>query len=922
MKDHGKWTFGLGMLLLLSGCASVRQLPPGDIVLTETMLVTAADSGTVFRGADDGSTRIVGGIAIDGWTDRGNGVWGAKLPLDADGRPIFTETLFVNGRRAQRARWPDKGYFHVTSVSQAVCTASATGFRHFIGLNPSEAKAIAAVPADELKWAQFVVHVKWDVARHPIAAANGVTLAVDGAKLKGWNSWGNGDLYSFENLRSAFDAPGEWFYDAKAGEVLYRPLPGETIRSAKAPRDGLETLVAVKGAADVTFENVTFAESAPVAKRGPTSLPSWQAAAGVAVAAATVDYSTNVVFRNCRFNRLGSYALWFREGVRGGGAYSCEMTDLGAGGVRIGVMDFPGRPKANQGLPPAVNPPNVPRVCTEPWMTSRVAVDDCLISDGGRFHAAGVGVLLAHASDCTVTHNEICDLYYTGVSVGWIWGYAGSVAQRNEISFNHIHDIGKAELADMGGVYTLGTSFGTCVSNNVVHGIHTYSYGGWGLYPDEGSQGIVFENNLVYDTDDASFHQHYGKDNVLRNNILLDSKAGQIAVSRAEPHRSLTAERNVVIWTKGDAFNKYGGTKSEKSKIDWRSNLWWRTDGKETFNGTTFAEWRKRVKDEGSVFADPGFVDWQARDFALKPGAAALRVGFRPFDPSLAGRRRGKAAARGSVSVMADGVIELRANGSKCRVNPKGGRVLSFVQDGEEVLWNAEPLQQTAKDWAHGGIPLCWPWFGDNGKGEIHGTAWRRDFTVAETRSDKGLAEAVLSLREGDAELRYRITLADALRLEAQVVNRGDREFAFTIGYHPYFRATERDRVIVRNVDGLDFEDDPSFPNPQKGRWSGDMHVTNYVDRILSLPGGRKGVVVDGVRSGRSLELASENLTGLNVWNPGPEKNCPGNVPGDSWRRFVCVEPVRCGEAGVVRLAPGASQSFVFEVKSVSVRLH
>jgi len=912
------WLLASGVIALavFSGCVNVRQLPPGDVVLTEPMAISAADSGTVFRGADDGTTRIVGGIAIDGWTDRGNGVWGAKLPKGADGKPIFTETLFVNGRRAQRSRWPNQGYFHVTSVSQEVWQASATGFHQFIGLKPAETKVLAGVPADELKWAQFVVHVKWDVARHPLVAFSGEKLTVDGFKLKSWNSWGNNDLYSFENLRSAFDEPGEWFYDAKAGEVLYRPLPGEKIVSAAAPRDGLETLLAVKGAADVTFENITFAESAPVSKPGPSSLPSWQAAAGVAVAAVTVDYSTNVVFRNCRFTQLGSYALWFREGVQGGGAYSCEMTDLGAGGVRIGVMDFPGRPKANQKLPPKENPPNVPQVCTEPWMTSHVTVDDCLISDGGRFHPAGVGVLLTHASDCTVTHNEICDLFYTGVSVGWTWGYAGSVAQRNEISFNHIHDIGKAELADMGGIYTLGTSFGTCLSNNVIHGIHTYSYGGWGLYPDEGSQGITLENNLVYDTDDASFHQHYGQDNILRNNILLDSKAGQIAVTRDEPHRSITAERNVVIWTKGDAFNKYGGTKSEKSKIDWRNNVWWRTDGKDVFNGTSFKDWQQRVKDEGSIFADPGFVDWQVRDLALKPGAAALKVGFKPFDPSLAGRRRGNSAAFGSISTMADGVVELRANGSKCRVNPKGGRILSLVQDGDEVLWNAEPMQQEAKDWAHGGIPICWPWFGDNGKGVIHGSAWRKHFTVAEKNVDAGKAEVVLTLCEGTAELRYRVTLADTLRLEATVRNCGKDDYTFTIGYHPYFRATERDRVIVRDIDGLDFEDDPSFPNPQKGRWTGDMYVTNYVDRILSLPAGRTTVGVDGVRSGRALAVSSENLTGLNVWNPGPEKNCPGNVPGDSWRRFVCVEPVRCGDAGVVKLAPGASETFVFEVKA------
>ena len=617
--------YGAVLAVFAAGCminevddSNVARLPAGDVVLAETMLFGPESSGKVFRGAPDGSTRIIGSMKVGPWTDRGNGVWSAPIPMGADGKRVYAESLFVNGRRAVRARFPDVGYFHPEAdVEESQSAESSTGRRQTLAPPADVAEKLAAVPADELAFAQLLVHVKWDVARYPIAAFSDGRLSVDGHQMKGWNKWVKGDLYCIENLRSAFDAPGEWFYDAKAGEILYRLLPGETIKDAAVPIEGLETLVAVKGASDVVFENVTFAFSAPVAAKGPSRLPPLQAAAVVSSAAVTVDRSTNVVFRNCRIEKTGGYALWFRERVRGGGAYSCEMTDLGAGGVRIGLH---GWKKGEE-------------------VTSGVAVDDCLIADGGRFHSSGVGVLLGHASDCSVTHNEIRDLYYTGVSLGWVWGYAGSPSQRNTVAFNHIHDIGKRELADMGGVYTLGTSFGTCVSNNVIHGIHSSSYGGWGLYTDEGSEGVVMENNLVYDTDDASFHQHYGRDNVLRNNILVDSERGQVAVSRAEPHRSLTCERNIIIWSAGDAFVKPGGTKSERAKIDWRRNLWWRSDGVEQFNGTSFAEWCGRVKDEGSVFADPLFADWKKGDFSLNAKSPALALGFVPFDPAKAGRR-------------------------------------------------------------------------------------------------------------------------------------------------------------------------------------------------------------------------------------------------------------------------------------------
>ncbi|MBR1920925.1 MAG: right-handed parallel beta-helix repeat-containing protein, partial [Kiritimatiellae bacterium] len=607
----------------------------GAVRISEPIVLTAADSDLTVRG-EEGAT-ISGGLEITGWTDRGGGVWGAKLPARADGKPIFTETLFVDGRRAPRARYPAEGFFRVASVSQAVCQASVTTNRIFLGMDASEraVKMLAALPKDELAFAQLLAHVKWTVSRMPVTDASGTQIVVDGEPMKPWCRWSGEDLYALENVRPAFTQEGQWFYDARAGEALYRPRAGEVVRTAIAPVDGLETLLAVDGATNVVFEGVTFAHSAPTGGRGPTRVAPFQAAALAAKAAVVVDRSADVSFRGCRFEHLGSYALWFREGCRGGGAFSCVMTDLGAGGVRIGAQR---RLQAEEEAARAGVDMKVPYVERAPWMTSHVAVEDCEISHGGRFHPAGVGVLLTHASDCAVVHNDIFDLFYTGVSVGWVWGYSGSPSQRNTVAFNHIRDIGQGRLADMGGVYTLGASFGTCVSNNVIHAVRSYSYGGWGLYTDEGSEGVVMENNVVYDTDDASFHQHYGRDNILRNNILVDSRAGQVAVTRAEPHRSLTVERNIVVWTQGDAFVRYTGTKTEQAKIDWKRNLWWRTDGQDVFNGTPFADWRRRVKDEGSVFADPLFADWRRHDFALAPESPALACGFRPFDVSAAGR--------------------------------------------------------------------------------------------------------------------------------------------------------------------------------------------------------------------------------------------------------------------------------------------
>ena len=634
------------------GASVTVYLEEGEYPIRETLELEPADSNVRFIGKGRGAV-FSGGTRIRGWRRVSDEIWEADIPVGADGKPVYFESLFVNGKRAVRARLPDTGIFHVAEAQRLFETNAVSKEvteRNLVLGEPGELPSGLRIESDDLPYAQIIVHHKWVSTRRPITGYDPKTGKIEsvGRVMPPHNHWEPKCLFYLENVRAGFDAPGEWLYDAKAGKVLYRPRRGERMAKSfsfafwqeeavvTAPTAKLVNLLTLRGnpekgefVQNVTFRNVAFAHSDSPNRNEmgkPTNFPGGQAASGYS-AAILADGARQVRFEGCEVRNTGEYAIWFRDGCMSNAVTHCLLTDLGAGGVRIGnASPRGGNPKG------AVE-------CRDytPFSTAFNTVRNCIIRHGGRFHAAGIGVFIQAASDNVVTHNEISDLFYTGVSVGWTWGYGGSAAQRNEISYNRIHQIGQAALADMGGIYTLGTSFGTRLVGNVIYDVDSFSYGGWGLYPDEGSEGILLENNLVYDTKDASFHQHYGRNNILRNNILCCSRAGQVAVTRAEPHRSVTVERNIIYWTDGPTFQRYLGTMKETAKIDWVSNLWWKADGKFDFNGKTFAQWQEKGNDKDGLCADPLFVNPEKRDFRLRSDSPASKIGFQPFDFSTAG---------------------------------------------------------------------------------------------------------------------------------------------------------------------------------------------------------------------------------------------------------------------------------------------
>jgi hypothetical protein len=441
------------------------------------------------------------------------------------------------------------------------------------------------------------------------------------------------DPYYLEGALEVLDAPGEWYLDVANGRLLYLPMPGEKPDKIEAIAPFLVQVVRLEGQPEagkyvdhVVFRGLTFSHTEWNLPMKTESGGFSQAAVGVP-GAVWGEGVRGCTFTRCHFTDLGNYALELARGAQSNLISRCEFSDLGAGGLKIGEQ---------------VIRTNAAEIARDN------EISDCRIYHGGRMFPSAIGVWIGQSPNNRIVHNLIHDFYYTGISVGWTWGYNPlALATNNLIEFNHVHHIGVQSdgdgplLSDMGGIYTLGKQPGTRIVNNLWHDIAAFHYGGWGIYFDEGSSGILAENNLVYRTTHGGFHQHYGETNIVRNNIFAFARDHQVQRSREEGHVSFSFSNNIVLFDQGILLGNTWG-KSNKFVIDW--NVYWdmRPDAKPEemkFAGNAFEQWQQRGLDQHSLIADPLFVAPKQDDFRLKDNSPAFKIGFRRFDLKSVGPR-------------------------------------------------------------------------------------------------------------------------------------------------------------------------------------------------------------------------------------------------------------------------------------------
>jgi hypothetical protein len=523
----------------------------GTYAFHEPFFIRPEDSGTkesptIIRSVGDEKVILSGGISINGWKKQGK-VWVADVPV-FNGRPLDFRQLWVNGKKAVRARDVEdfEKMNRICSVDEKneILYVPAVSIRRLID-NKGNLKA---------KYAEMVLHQMWCVANLRIRSVEvqGDSAAIrfhqPESRIQFEHPWprpmvttdGHNSAFYLTNARELQDVPGEWYHDIDARKIYYYPREGEKMQEAKVIVPAVETLVRVEGTVDrpvchIRFEKITFSYTTWMrpSEKGHVPLQAGmyltdgyridpkmqrdylnhpldnQGWLGRPAAAVRVAAARQIDFERCRFEHLGSTGLDYEEAVQGGVVRGCLFRDIAGNGLLVGSFS----PAAHETHLP-YDPADRREVCTQQQ------INNCYFTEIGNEDWGCLAIAAGYVGDVNIEHNEISEVPYSGISLGWGWTQTVNCMRNNRVHANLIHHYAK-HMYDVAGIYTLGSQPKSYVTENCVHSIYKPGYvhdpNHWFyLYTDEGSSFITVRDNW---TEGEKYLQNAnGPGNVWENN--------------------------------------------------------------------------------------------------------------------------------------------------------------------------------------------------------------------------------------------------------------------------------------------------------------------------------------------------------------------------------------------------------------------
>lgn len=647
-------------------------LASGTHYLPATLTFTSADSGLTLTGAP--GAILDGGVVLPPFTPQSTGIWSTPLPAPLKSSKGGLSTLYVNGERRLRARAPnaeggppwafpalfgDAATLHAlgplqpcTKPSFGTCpTIDTTGFfanSSEVGwprTSTTDAHLEGALIAVAAGWLWNWARVKgFDAGTSTLTFQQPIRDPVGGYGT-GNNSVSGGRFF-FEDAPGLLDAPGEFYVDALAGEVLYVPLPGETPGSVTAVMPNLVQLGTFSGtspttpASNITLEGVAlqhFGEGGSEARLGY-----WAYTAGLAVG----PHASNITLRN----------LTLSKGVGDGVGVVSDVTGLTLD--RVAISDVGGK-----GVGPLGDLKVGERTVSGFLMGNSTVTHVGYVFTGGACAVNPVG------AGAKVLNNDLSDTTYSGVSMQAPGGANRSGAPGLEIAYNRIHSFGGGGItSDLGGVYLSSASDKAPGSNWLAADVHhnwiwdgrSYpsGYGANGLYSDHGTSGVHFFSNIVASVGGRGGSLHCGKGIEFTGNLLYN-------VSQ-QAWTDSTANNGVLSSCNGDDVGNPGFAANVSGNIivpGGTGNAWapqdttWQppqctvTGGRNVYHaplgtsamvfpgGRTMGEWQALTggAEMESLEADPLLKDPDGGDFTVLPGSPAWALGWVAIDQSKIG---------------------------------------------------------------------------------------------------------------------------------------------------------------------------------------------------------------------------------------------------------------------------------------------
>lgn len=558
-------------------------LPVGDHPIT----VVGADAQSGFSG----------GVRIQGFSHFRDNVWRVHLP------PVeYTRNLYVDGKTVKRPttpyrkphKWdvleaPDYEFAYLPHEKESTVT-------FFTGRVDAEAIDYSGIATTHTEIAEYknvsdlemVFEVGWVHRVVPIESIQPLpdgrlyikpcepafhsARFAEGVQIGGCPSY-------IENVFELLGKPMEWYFD-RTERMLYLGLAeGDTPDNHEIVLPLTEQLFEIAGTLDnpvrdLCFQNLIFSHTGwlfphkygvPEIQANQmkfTTTPAellrekpYEADCQKVISAIRVLAAHNVSFKDCSFTALGTGGLQFEFGAQNCLAEGNHFYEIGGNAVILG--DF---------YPERAHHPTDARE-----IVRQITLSNNYVHDIGRELRGSVAIIAGYVQDVEISHNEIHDVPYSAISIGWGWGEADistgpklptpwktpSVCMRNRIANNHIHRC-MMSLSDGGAIYALGAMEGTKIEGNHIHessgylgeGYGSVSIAGYevehlrdpavaefskrhgtpgGIYLDEGCRGIEVRDNLLYDVA-IPLHYHNQIDGGYREvsftNNLLNQKPG------------------------------------------------------------------------------------------------------------------------------------------------------------------------------------------------------------------------------------------------------------------------------------------------------------------------------------------------------------------------------------------------------------